>query len=320
MRHKLYWGFAALIILLIGTAGVLFIRHNLAETARLEALSDAENRGQESDSSQQQPAQRGVGSTDYKPPPLGETDDTGYWEGNTWHQKPAPKPKKRGFWSADPDTLAYRMTYGRDLKYSERVLLARHIVREYPYSEAALEARYKLKNYDENDNYRGLGIGTEAEVAYLKGMLKYHPNSTRLLTDLALSQSIDSPEEAIAFGQKSLRIDSLNRRTHNALGTAYQRLGDYKTALVHLKTGQKLSDPEESNYIEIVIDERTSLYNDYDRFTYEISMIEAGTPRYGPDPQPPVSPSADLPIFPSDDVSTPDQIVRVSCNRNVQTQ
>ncbi len=111
MRHKMYWGLGALIILIIGTAGVLFMRHNRAEMARFEkALADADNRLQESDSSPQQPAQRGVGSPTYKPPPLGETEDTGHWDGNVWHQT-TPKPKKKkvfGLWSREMTLRDYR--------------------------------------------------------------------------------------------------------------------------------------------------------------------------------------------------------------------
>ena len=113
-------------------------------------------------------------SPTYQPPPLGETEDTGHWEGNTWHQKPAPEPQKKGFWSEDPDKLAHRAIYCIDLTYLESRDLARRIIRDYPYSEAALKMRYKLAP-----------LGTEAEIAYLKDMLKYHPNSTRVLTDLA---------------------------------------------------------------------------------------------------------------------------------------
>lgn len=215
-------------------------------------------------------------SPTYQPPPLGETEDTGHWEGNTWHQKPAPEPKQSRFWSEDPDKLADRALYGIDLTYLESRDLARRIIRDYPYSEAALKMRYKLKS---------TGIGTEDESAYLKDMLKYHPNSARVLTDLARSLDRRSPEEAIAFAQKSQRIDPSNSDTYRSLGTAYQRLGDYKTALVHLKTAQKLSDPNEPGFVEFIID-GNSLKNEYEFITYEISMIEAGTPRFGPDPKP----------------------------------
>ena len=306
MTRRMYWGLAILITLVV-TATVWVVLHNNAEIEEMKRES-AELLPQSDDPSFQHTPKRVADSPDYQPPPLGETDDTGYWEGNTWHQKPAPKPKKRGFWSEDPDTLADRMRHDHDLKNSERVLLAQRIVHEYPYSEAAIDARYKLMLYDENGNYMGPlseEAAVENAVASYKDMLKYHPNSSRVLTDLAWTLEKKSPAEAIAFGQKSLRIDPSNRETHQALAHAYQYLGDYKTALVHLKAGQKLSDPNEPGMIEFVIDEDTSLYNDYDHFTYEISMIAAGTPRYGPDPQPPISSSVDVPMFPSDAVPTP---------------
>ena len=162
------------------------------------------------------------------------------------------------------------MKYDNDLNRSETIELARRIIRDYPYSDAALEARYHLMPVDGKSEY-------VQDVPYLKGMLKYHPNSTRVLTDLAMALDIVSPEEAIAFGKKSLRIDPSDEDAHLALGRAYQRLGDYKTALVHLKSAKKFSDPEEYSYIRSIIDGKT-IINGYDIITHEISMIEAGTP------------------------------------------
>ena len=44
MRNKLYWGFAALIILIIGVACVLVIRHEKATHKQLKANLDAANK------------------------------------------------------------------------------------------------------------------------------------------------------------------------------------------------------------------------------------------------------------------------------------
>lgn len=63
----------------------------------------------------------------------------------------------------------------------------------------------------------------------------------------------DSPEEAIGYGLKLLCPDTETEETcsrtkaetahlHAVLGLAYQRLGDYKTAWVHLKKGQTLTE------------------------------------------------------------------------------
>lgn len=290
MRNKTIWGLGVLVILLVGATVFVSVR-NRAEIQEREAALKAAQEELASNDIQQwsSPQQSSVAD---KPPPPGETPDTGYWEGNTWHVNPAPKPKKRGFWSADPDKLAHRMTFGRDIEYLERFQLAQRIIREYPYSEAAIEARYKLMDH----NYT---------VESLKDMLKYHPNSPRVLTDLAGLLEIDSPEESIVFGQKSLRIDPSNAKTRLALGAAYQRLGDYKTALFHLKAGQKLSNPDEIAYAEVQMGEYSFPANDHGWLTYEISLIEAGTPRYGPDPQPRVSSFSEAPMFPTDDVSPP---------------
>lgn len=272
MGKKMILGLSILIVLVV-SATVWFVMRNNAEIEELE--SDLADLVSPNEHSVGESSERVSNTTaTYQPPPLGETDDTGYWKGSTWHQKPAPKPNKRRFWSEDPDKLAYQMMHGR---YTESKQLARRIIRDYPYSDAALEARYHIMSV--------LGVGTEEEGSCLKGMLKYHPNSTRVLTDLATNLDIVSPEEAIAFGQKSLRIDPSDELAHLALGRAYQRLGDYKTALVHLKSGQKLSDPEEYSYIEFTINGK-DVSNGFNMIAYEISMIEAGTPRFGPDPEP----------------------------------
>ena len=276
MKRKMHWGFLILIVL-IGVGGVLFIGHNLSQISKYERdAADADKQIQDHNRIVGKvPVHVSDTTATYQPPPLGETEDTGYWEGNTWHQKTAPKAKKRGFWSEDPDKLAYRMKYGR---YSESKELAHRIIRDYPYSDAALEAKYHIMN----DELRRTG---KDYVGYLKDMLKYHPNSTRVLTDLAWGVNEDSPEEAIAFGKKSLRIDPSDREAHWALARSYQRLGDNKTALVHLKSAKKFSDPEEYSIATWFIDGET-LNNKYERIAYEISMIEAGTPRFGPDPEP----------------------------------
>ncbi len=289
MKRKLYWGFAALIILIIGTAGVLFIQHNRAEMVLLEALSDADN----SDSSQQQPAQRGVGSTDYKAPPLGETDDTGYWEGNTWHQKPAPKPKKKGWWKTGDtrkylEMLAITGNIPKEFRPDSKAF-ARWIIAEHPYSQAALEARLVLG-----------GWGT----SYLMDALKYHPTSPLLHAKIAASTSSRRyPEKVVAFAKKkALRLlpttteDTSYRGiwnspavlSHESLGQAYQRLGDYKSALVHLKAAQRL-------YKTGIGDDDLNM-DGYELMSKWIAGIEAGKPLIGPNPKPHPEPSADFPL------------------------
>lgn len=55
----------------------------------------------------------------------------------------------------------------------------------------------------------------------------------------------DSPEEAIGYALKGIRNNNSHpdsARLHAVLGFAYQRLGDYKTAWVHLKKGQALTE------------------------------------------------------------------------------
>ncbi len=62
--------------------------------------------------------------------------------------------------------------------------------------------------------------------------------------ELANLNWYDSPEEAIGYALKELRNNPQpdGARLHAVLGFAYQRLGDYKTAWVHLKKGQALTE------------------------------------------------------------------------------
>lgn len=60
---------------------------------------------------------------------------------------------------------------------------------------------------------------------------------------------------------------------HIILGFAYQNIGDYKSALAHLKMASELfdpkrSDPQDESYYEVIIG--------------NIESIESGTPLYAP--------------------------------------
>ena len=97
----------------------------------------------------------------------------------------------------------------------------------------------------------------------------------------------DSPEEAISYALKALRnnpqtdgtlLHADGARLHGVLGFAYQRLGDYKTAWVHLKKGQALTEqclsccpsPDaDTPPVEAV------KHNDY---SAHITAIESGSP------------------------------------------
>ena len=97
----------------------------------------------------------------------------------------------------------------------------------------------------------------------------------------------DSPEEAISYALKALRnnpqtdatlLHADGARLHGVLGFAYQRLGDYKTAWVHLKKGQALTEQclsccpspgEGTPHVEVV--------EHYD-YSAHITAIESGRP------------------------------------------
>ncbi|MCG9132832.1 hypothetical protein J5I95_14225 [Candidatus Poribacteria bacterium] len=219
------------------------------------------------------------------PPPLGETEDTGYWDGNTWHQKPAPKPKKKWFWEREL-TLEDFIDHEITAEFLETV------IRNQPYSEAAILARI-----------------FSGGVEDLKSALKYHPESPILHAVIADEMQYAgnegksgmfheySPEEAVAFAEKALRLSqnnstenldayiraiALNSSTvemaHKTLGITYQYLGDYDAALYHLKAGQRLFEP--AGYDPFGEELAANVYAN------NIAAIEAGTPVHKPKPKP----------------------------------
>ena len=134
-------------------------------------------------------------------------------------------------------------------------------------------------------------------------MLKYHSDSPRLLQDLAALTCDDSPAESIAYGKEALKyIDVYPSDSwyglwthpediHWNLGIAYQKVGDYKSALVHLKTTQNLiaANPGRSDWVSP------------DLVPSHIAAIRRGVPVYGP-PSPEVGmPDVLLPDLPLPD-------------------
>ncbi len=96
--------------------------------------------------------------------------------------------------------------------------------------------------------------------AMYRRTLEYHPNSTDALVGLGWILWEERPVEAVELGKKAAGLgDPLG---HIILGYAYQRLGDYDTALAHLKRGHALSP------------HRTSVG--------QIHLLENGTPSIEP--------------------------------------
>ncbi len=234
-------------------------------------------------------------------PPLGETYGTGHWDGDQWHRTVPAVPEKI---SVDGEMLSYeelkKKMWRGTYPYVQRV------IEEYPYSEAALMARYRIASDVWPDESLLLARYTE--------MLKYHPDSPRLLQNLAELTWENSPEEAIAYGKEALKYKPLypedtmyglwaeSVEIHNTLGMAYQQAGDYKSALVHLKTTKNLL---ESNNVQT---DQIS----YDVVNTCIEYIEKGSPLWGPVPHPDLDVSAEsivdfssMPPLPTDVIDVP---------------
>ncbi|RKU30273.1 hypothetical protein C6497_04755 [Candidatus Poribacteria bacterium] len=164
----------------------------------------------------------------------------------------------------------------------EKNKLREQFIQDQPYSEAALAARIFLARYDTSDS---------EELEALKVALKYHPNSPALLVKLAYKTCMDFPDESVAYATKALRLlpnsseNSLLYQTsgggiytpledaHDSLGIAYQYLGDYESALFHLKEAQRLFKPTNDAFGDKL---RSRSY------VSNIAGIESGNPRHKP--------------------------------------
>ena len=270
MPKKMYWGFAALIILNIGVACVLLLRRPDTEPKIIYKVPSAEV------------MQQVRKANAVKKPPPGETYGTGHWHGDEWHRTAPPEPEAI---SVDDEMWTYadlemKVRYG----YGERMKAYRLLIEAYPHSELALHARYQLTERDENGKF--IFPDSQTKLERYKEMLKYHPDSPRLLQDLAELTEVDAPEESIFYAKEALKYVDLYpsdswyglwtepEEIHHNLGFAYQRVGDYDSALVHLKEIKTLIEANlgrrwDTDYLDNVI-------------IPNIEAIENGNPRYGP--------------------------------------
>ena len=256
MRKRMYWGLGVLVILLICGCVFLFEKYTDPERVLL------------------------------KKPPLGETYTTGHWDGDKWIRTVPP----------DPETI-----YVDGIKYTyeelERAndesgwvvkqrIYGKHAVEKYPYSEVALQERYRRAEKDENNEY----IWDAAIlVPRYKEMLKWHSDSPRLLQDLAALLMDVSPAEAIKYGEEALKYIHLYPNTiygyatypediHATLGKAYQLVEEYDSALVHLKAAVKLIKANPGRASKMV--DETGRYNAEDIYIKWIKRIKEGDPRF----------------------------------------
>ena len=105
---------------------------------------------------------------------------------------------------------------------------AKRVIGENPRSSEALEAGLYIARRSKDPH---------EEETYLRGVLKYHPNSTMALFKLGRLLSLENPNESIIHLKKAINYNPA--QVNSELGVAYERLGDYKSAWLHYKKALK---------------------------------------------------------------------------------
>ena len=269
MSKKLIWGLGFLVGLIIGVSAAMLMRQTDTEPKVIYKVPSAEV------------IQQARKANAVKRPPPGETYGTGHWDGEEWHRTVPPEPEAV---PVDGEMLTYadlrmKLSRGPD----ERRKAYQLLIEAYPYSELALQGRYYFTKYDKN----GYPLPDDSinKLEAYKEMLKYHPDSPRVLRDLARLTEEDAPEESIFYATEGLKYVDLYpsdttygrwtepEEIHASLGKAYQMVGDYESALVHLKKTQAL----------IYANPGRTWEKDFaDVIGREIEAIENGDPIYGP--------------------------------------
>ncbi len=184
MRNKMIWG-VSVFLLLVVSATVWFVLHNTAEIAEMEQESAA-LLSESTSSVRQTPSS--VSGSSYQPPPPGETDGTGYWDGNTWHKTAPPKPPKTPWWKEASDNDLYsRALRGDILETSE----LREVFRYYPESPMVLSMLA--------DDELAMGLDNpENAVMYAKKALRFLKTTSEDYSQLGRS-IMDSPRTNAHF-------------------------------------------------------------------------------------------------------------------------
>ncbi len=127
-----------------------------------------------------------------------------------------------------------------DARKESAIKYAKRTISEDPSSAGALEAGLYMARMVRDPH--------EKET-YLRGALKYHPDSSFALYKLGDLLSESRPTEAIPLLKKATDFPHTDQ-IHGRLGVAYEHLGDYKTAWVHYKKAHHANPnfyPWESN-------------------------------------------------------------------------
>ena len=126
--------------------------------------------------------------------------------------------------------LKYVMKFPAPWNFEQRRHIAERVIAEYPRTQDAIDARLHLADYEEDD--------TKA-IEMLQEVLDIEPNSAPAFNGIGAILCYKRPAEAIPYLKQANHLDP--RRGDWGLGIAYQGLGDYKTAWIHLKKAAALA-------------------------------------------------------------------------------
>ena len=256
MTRRAYWGLVILIIGLISVGCALFIQRT---------------------DTNQHPAEQIL-----KAPPEGETFATGHWDGDTWHRTVLKNPETITYKGAKL-TLSelYSAAFHHKNSWEERVEMLNLLIAEAPYSINAYYARRHLARHDENGKYIYDNV---LLFERMKPLLKYYPDSPRLLHDLMMKIWSSHPEETIRYGKEALKyVDMYPMNSgysqypesiHHLLGYAYEEIGDYTTALKHLNQALKMYNIHQDRTRDSILSAYT--------LKRHIIQIHKGNPILGP--------------------------------------
>lgn len=182
--------------------------------------------------------------------------------------------------------LAYLDVYNNNDNSTDRErldLLRKNVINKYPNSDAALDVRLQISNYNHDKlKKNNLSVDQQNQILYRaqKNFLKHHPNSNKLLLHLAKLGLKSYPEEAIGYCETVISVDPSNTEAYILCGKAHQILDQYEAAkakLVLAKNGliDRLVKELKKKY-PYAIHKRLPAYSAFDVNNAKVYLRELG--------------------------------------------